>query len=114
MGISSYRFIKDDNINEVRESLEKFIPAKLSGKAAPVNWKIVTDTNAALRLAPVTAEEGIAQADVAGENTKKKDSFILNKLPDSSNIPGKITILKNPAAKTITKQKKQVSFGPVY
>ena len=120
MGISSYRFIKDDNINEVRESLEKFIPAKLSGKAAPVSWKMVTDTNPALRLIPETAEEGIAQADVVREDTnhgaasKKKDSFLLNKSSDSSNIPGKTTILKNPAAKTIPKQQKQVSFGPVY
>ncbi len=114
MGISSYRFIKDDNINEVKESLEKFIPAKLGGKAMPVSWKMVTDTDPTLRLAP-DAATGIAAtgspADVSGD-AKKKDAAIPN--IHSSNIPGKTTILKNPVAKKITKQQKQVSFGPVY
>ena len=112
MGISSYRFIKDDNINEVRESLEKFIPVKLTGMASPVSWKMVSDTNPAYTVRPELPVEAIAEASPAP--AKKKDSFSLNKLPDSSNIPGKITSIKNPAAKKITKQQKQVSFGPVY
>ena len=112
MGISSYRFIKDDNINEVKESLEKFIPAKLAGKAKPVDWKMVTDTNPALTIHPEPAAVPIAEA--VPVPSKKKDSFLANKSTDSSNIPGKTTSKKNPAATKITKQQKQVSFGPVY
>ena len=112
MGISSYRFIKDDNINEVKESLEKFIPAKLNGKATAVDWKMVTDTNPAYTVHPAASPEGMATVEPVP--AKKKDSFIENKISDSANIPGKTTNTKNPAATKITKQPKQVSFGPVY
>jgi hypothetical protein len=114
MGISSYRFIKDDNINEVRESLEKFMPVKLTGKATPVEWKAISDTNPAYVVPPAPATSGIAQADTDPWPSKKKDPSLLNKPSDSANIPGKTTNTKNPAAKKITKQQKQVSFGPVY
>jgi len=114
MGISSYRFIKDDNINEVKESLEKFIPARLSGKATAVDWRMVTDTNPAYTVHPEVLAAGITTATADPVPPKKKDSFLGNNIPDSSNIPGKTTNKKNPAATKITKQQKQVSFGPVY
>ena len=43
MGIRTFRFIKDDNINEVRESIEKFMDVKIAGKIEPVQWAKVSD-----------------------------------------------------------------------
>ena len=114
MGISSYRFIKDDNINEVKESLEKFIPAKIGGKATAVDWRMVTDTNPAYTVHAELLPGSTMATAAEPVPSKKKDSFLENKSPDSANIPGKTTNIKNPAAKKITKQQKQVSFGPVY
>lgn len=43
MGINSYHFIKEDNINEVRESIEKFMQIKMSAKIDLIPWVPITD-----------------------------------------------------------------------
>jgi len=47
MGIKSYAFIKDDNINEINESIEKLLKVKLPSSAniASVSWTPVTDVD---------------------------------------------------------------------
>lgn len=55
MGISNYRFIKDDNVNEVRESLEKFMDAKIPGKPSTLVWAKITTVDSSL-LNPPSAE----------------------------------------------------------
>ncbi|MFT3932958.1 MAG: hypothetical protein QM726_05020 [Chitinophagaceae bacterium] len=48
MGISNYRFIKDDNVNEVKESLEKFIDVKVAGKITTIPWTKITTIDSSL------------------------------------------------------------------
>ena len=63
MGISNYRFIKDDNVNEVKESLEKFMDTKIAGKPATVNWTKITTIDSNLMMPPVnTAAKANSQA----------------------------------------------------
>jgi hypothetical protein len=116
MGITTYRFIKDDNINEVRESIEKFMQVKIAGRVDSVSWQsiatidstLVVDNNDAYNK--ISARTGITGAMLS----KKKDGFLLNRSADTFNIQGKATNIKNPPVKKITKPKQQVSFGPVY
>ncbi len=42
MGIDSCGFIKNDNISEVQESMEKFMQVKITGKIEPSNWAFVS------------------------------------------------------------------------
>src|ERR1700730_13242210 len=48
MSIDTFNFIKNDNISEVKESMEKFMRMKLTGKIEPVQWTAVAiaDSNA--------------------------------------------------------------------
>ena len=48
MGITNYRFIKDDNINEVKESLEKFMDVKIAGKTLPERWTKITTIDSSM------------------------------------------------------------------
>lgn len=48
MGVTNYRFIKNDNINEVKESLEKFMDVKVAGKPVAVQWKRITAVDSSL------------------------------------------------------------------
>jgi len=50
MGVSNYRFIKDDNVNEVKESLEKFMDTRIAGKILPEQWTKITTIDSSLRL----------------------------------------------------------------
>lgn len=47
MGIKSYAFIKDDNINEINESIEKLLKVKLPSSAniTSVSWTPVTESD---------------------------------------------------------------------
>ena len=47
MGITNYRFIKDYNINEVRESIEKFMQVKIAGKVENIPWTKITEKDSA-------------------------------------------------------------------
>jgi len=55
MGISNYRFIKDDNINEVKESLEKFMDVKIAGKTLPERWTKITTIDSSMTSLPAAA-----------------------------------------------------------
>jgi len=55
-GISNYRFIKDDNINEVKESLEKFMDVKIAGKTIPQQWTKIMTVDSSL-VSPLTTKE---------------------------------------------------------
>jgi hypothetical protein len=52
MGISNYRFIKDDNVNEVKESMEKFMEVKIAGKPATIAWTKITSVDSSLLEQP--------------------------------------------------------------
>ena len=54
MGISNYRFIKDENVNEVKESMEKFMDVKVAGKLTPVPWTKITTIDSSLFAIPET------------------------------------------------------------
>jgi len=56
MGVSNYRFIKDDNVNEVKESLEKFMDARIAGRNLPEQWTKITTIDSSLIL-PVAEKE---------------------------------------------------------
>ena len=55
MGITNYRFIKDDNINEVKESLEKFMDVKIAGKTIPERWTKITTVDSSMTTLPTAA-----------------------------------------------------------
>lgn len=114
MGINSYRFVKDDNVNEVRESLEKIMQVKLAARINTVSWNRITTVDSALFVPRDAVSNATAIAMTGDTPGKKKESPLLNNGSGSSNIPGKMTDVKNPAAKKIPKPKQQVSFGPVY
>ncbi len=57
MGITTYRFIKDDNINEVRESVEKFMQVKIAGRIEPVQWTKITEKDSTLSTTSVKDQE---------------------------------------------------------
>lgn len=54
MGISNYHFIKDDNINEVKELLEKFMDVKIASTALPEPWTEITTKDSSATDSPVT------------------------------------------------------------
>lgn len=56
MGISNYRFIKDDNVNEVKESMEKFMEVKIPGKPATMAWTKITTVDSSLATAPASVK----------------------------------------------------------
>lgn len=97
MGIDSCTFIKNDNINEVRESMEKFMQVKISGKVEAASWTAVAiaDSSAARRLADLPV--------------KKKDEVAVSISNESTN-PAKTSKRK----KKVKPVKDQVSFGPAY
>ncbi|MEO5682238.1 MAG: hypothetical protein ABIQ88_06330 [Chitinophagaceae bacterium] len=59
MGISNYRFIKDDNVNEVKESMEKFMDAKVAGKIKTLPWTKITTVDSSLVNLPITENDNI-------------------------------------------------------
>jgi hypothetical protein len=57
MGINTYSFIKDDNINEVRESVEKFMQVKIAGRIEPVQWTKITEKDSSLSAVPASNKD---------------------------------------------------------
>jgi hypothetical protein len=83
MGIKSYAFIKDDNINEINESIEKLLKVKLPSSAniTSISWTPVTDidpeiTKAAKNQKTVSAQlpEPPIVTEVVKEITPKKEN----------------------------------------
>lgn len=89
MGIDSCTFIKNDNINEVKESMEKFMQVKITGKVEAANWTAVA----------------------IADSARKR----LADLPVKKKVEVAVTPVK-PAVKTKKTNgvKEQVSFGPAY
>src|SRR5450432_1562047 len=80
MGISNYRFIKNDNINEVRESMEKFMDVKIAGKTVAEQWTKITTTDSSMMQVPVSVNEknNAKSLPVAFIIPEKKTTAILN------------------------------------
>lgn len=80
MGISNYRFIKNDNINEVRESMEKFMDVKIAGKTVAEQWTKITTTDSSMMQLPVSVNEknNAKSLPVAFIIPEKKTTAILN------------------------------------
>ena len=102
MGIDSCTFIKDDNVQELNEAIEKTMSVRLPGNHSTIAWTAVTDIDSMLAM---TNSAMLAAA-------KKKDSLTLINATETSDIRKKTT--KNPPVKPSVKPKEQVSFGPAY
>lgn len=102
MGIHSFSFIKDDNVNEVNESIEKLLEVKLPGNKQTLAWAKVTEIDAQLA----------AQDSLDGLALKKK----VHTSENITDTVSKTTVKakKNPPLKRSVKQKQELSFGPVY
>lgn len=50
MGIDSCSLIKNDNISEVKESMEKFMQVKISGNVQPASWVYVAQPDSVKRV----------------------------------------------------------------
>jgi hypothetical protein len=108
MGITSYSFIKDDNVNELNESIEKLMEVSLPGNKQKLAWTAVMDIDPAL----------VAQDSLELATLKKKvlttEIITKNILTDTI---ASITVKdkSNPPLKRSVKQKQEaVTFGPVY
>lgn len=64
MGIKSYAFIKDDNINEINESIEKLLKVKLPSSAniTSISWTPVTESDPEITKAAKNKTNVTAQA----------------------------------------------------
>ena len=121
MNIDTFSYIKNDNIGEVRESMEKFMQVKLTGKIDPASWTAIQlpdSTSVALKSAALLSrEKDHAGGSLTAEGFKKKDRSARG---DSTNTNNKIAARPSTmpdnrqAAKRSIKQKEQVTFGPAY
>lgn len=102
MGISSFSFIKDDNVNEVNESIEKLLQVRLPGNKQTLAWTAVMDIDPA-----------IAARDSLDMVSLKKKVHTSEVITDTTAIMP-VKTKKNPPLKRSVKQKQELSFGPVY
>jgi hypothetical protein len=137
MGIKSFAFIKDDNINEINESIEKLLKVKLPSSANinSISWYPVTDVDPELAKAAKNRPAPSSRIEVTEEDhhttkssnsystytsysdnpapPKKKEKELARVTParsrDTSNI-----LNANDSKKPISKPKEQVTFGPAY
>ena len=106
MGVDTFSFVKNDNVNEIKESIEKFMQVNISGKMQPAKWTAVLPDSASHVIS-----ETLAEANPNDKSFKKKDESVALANGDQ-NIPGKTTKKKQLANKLIKND--QVSFGPAY
>ena len=90
MGIDNYCFIKNDNINEVRESMEKFMQVKITGKIETASWASVTVADSAMSshandLSQPISGLALKKKDEPGVTAPKKKPKPLKKLLKSNN-----------------------------
>jgi hypothetical protein len=113
MDVQNFAFIKNDNIGEVKESIEKFMQIKLNSKVEPASWTAIelADSTGSLSSAGVAAKgkDGNGRLTAMGI-AKKKDELELN---DSIQANEKLAAQSSSFKRSI-KQKEQVSFGPAY
>ncbi len=114
MNVDTFSYIKNDNIGEVRESMEKFMQVKLSGKIESASWTAIelADSNAVvLKTALLSPKQKHQEGtSLPAEGFTKKDKSTRS---DSTNTSDKIAAQSSVAKRPI-KQKEQVSFGPAY
>jgi hypothetical protein len=113
MDVQTFAFIKNENIGEVKESIEKFLQIKLNTKVEPASWTAIelSDSTGGLSSARLAAKGKEANTGMtAMGSTKKKDEFKLN---DSSQANQRLAAQSLNLKRSI-KQKEQVSFGPAY
>jgi len=114
MNIDTFSFIKNDNIGEVRESMEKFLQIKLNGKVEPAVWTAIElpdSTSLVLKMnKPLPKQGDQAGIPLSAQSFKKKDESANN---DSANTYDKIATRTSTVKRPI-KQKEQVTFGPAY
>jgi hypothetical protein len=106
MGINSYSFIKDDNINEVNESIEKLLQVRLPGNKQTLAWTAVTEIDAG-----IAAQDSI---DMVSLKKKVHTSENLTEVLTDTILHIPVKAKKNPPLKRSVKQKQELSFGPVY
>jgi hypothetical protein len=108
MGITNYRFIKDDNINEVKESLEKFMKTTITEKIEPVSWTPVTADDADAVTTKPTATT------VPTGNANKNNAVIKPLVQSRKPVINTTTDESEEAmAATISKKKEAVPVKPV-
>jgi hypothetical protein len=119
MSIDSFDFIKNDNIAEVRESLQKFMKVKLMGKIEDASWTTIsipdsTQLADAAHHTILKKQNGETNG-LAAENLKKKDESTNGSNAFDKIAPGNSTVsAEKQTAKRSLKQKEQVTFGPAY
>lgn len=106
MDINSFAFVKDENIEEINERIEKLMQVKLISNSQPVSWTPVKDIDTALAAAWA--------ADTTHASFKKKDFTPQGKIADTSNMQEKSVTKKDPPVKHSVKRKDEMSFGPVF
>jgi len=106
MDINSYSFVKDENIEEINERIEKLMQVKLISNSQPVSWTPVKDIDTVLAAAWAR--------DTTHASFKKKDFTLQSKITDTSNIKEKLVTKKDPPVKHSIKRKDEMSFGPVF
>jgi hypothetical protein len=113
MDVQNFAFIKNENIGEVKESIEKFMQIKLNTKVEPASWTAIelSDSTGSLSSARLAAKGKEANTGMTAMGiTKKKDEFKLNdSIPANQRLAAQSLNLKRSI-----KQKEQVSFGPAY
>jgi len=114
MNIDTFSYIKNDNIGEVRESMEKFMQVKLTGKIESATWTAIElpDSNAVVLKTTLLSpkQKSHEGTSLTAEGYKKKDKSARS---DSTNTNDKIAA-QSLSVKRPIKQKEQVSFGPAY
>jgi len=91
MGIESYSFVKNDNVSEIKESIEKFMQVSVPGKVQPMQWTAIRPDTTSKMLS-----ENFAEANPPEKSFKKKDE----------------SVKKTSAKKSLKNE--EVSFGPAY
>lgn len=106
MGVTNYRFVKNDNINEVKESLEKFMDVKVAAKPVAIQWKKITTVDSSLLFPqqedkPVIPAVPVATAQYKKTTTEKEPVALVTKDPILIPVTAKRIqpVSKKPAAK---------------
>ena len=94
MGIPAYRFIKDDHINEVRESIEKFMQVKITAKITPVRWTKVLDTDSSMipeiiameKQTPVATTPVVSRKKISATTSLEKSNDVLPPLETEADL----------------------------
>jgi len=118
MSIDTFSFIKNDNIGEVRESLEKFMQLKLTGKIEAASWTAISLPDST-QLA-MAGSHSLSKNIAAGSNSSSEGS--LKKKDESAIDPNTYDKIASHTSTSPTRQtgkrpikdKEQVSFGPAY